>query len=181
MHRLFVAIDLTDPVKDQVSTLLSGVPGAKWVRRPQLHLTLRFIGEVETALFHAIDEALGSVESRAFDMRLDGVGRFPTTGAPRVLWVGAQEQPALNRLYEQIGAALETVTIKPDDRPFSAHITLARLKTPPPRDVVDQYLMKHTSFQSESFPVREFILYSSVLAREGPTYTVESRYKLTNV
>jgi 2'-5' RNA ligase len=166
MHRLFVAIDVPDSVKSGLGAALRRARRER-VKRPQLHLTLRFIGEVDTAQFKAIGEALRGVESGAFDMALNGVGRFPPKGAPRVLWVGVQERPALSRLYGQIEAALGTVGVKPDDRSFSAHITLARLRTPPPRVVVDQYLSKHRSFQSETVPVREFILYSSVLAPAG--------------
>jgi 2'-5' RNA ligase len=178
-HRLFVAIDLPNAIKDHLAPLLKGISGAKWVSRPQLHLTLRFIGEVETPRFQAIARALESVQSSSFETRLNGVGRFPPKGPPRVLWVGMDEHPTMMDLQQQIEKTLVQLDLAPEDRPFSAHITLARLKTPPPRDVTDGYLAKHSSFQTPTFPVSQFVLYSSVLSRQGPSYHVEQTYRLS--
>lgn len=178
MHRLFVAIDLPEAVKDQLTPLLSGVPGAKWVSRPQLHLTLKFIGEVETPQFNTVADTLRGIQAADFEMALNGVGRFPPKGAPRVLWVGVTEHPTLMQLQQQIESTLVKLDIPPEDRAFSAHITLARCKTPPPRDAMDAFLTKHRAFKIQPFPVSEFILFSSVLAPQGPTYRRERVYRL---
>ena len=180
-HRLFTAIELPDSVKDQLAPLLSGLPGAKWVKRPQLHLTLRFIGEVETPKFKAIGDTLREVQAQAFEMRLQGVGRFPPKGASRVLWVGVDETPPLLALFQQIEGALAKLGYSPEDRPFSAHITLARFKEPPNRDDTDSYLNKHKLFQTEVIPVREFILFSSLLSPQGPSYKAERTYPLESL
>jgi 2'-5' RNA ligase len=177
-HRLFTAIDLPASVKDQLTLLLSGLPGAKWVKRPQLHLTLRFIGEVETPKFKAIGDTLREVQAQAFEMRLNGVGRFPAKGTPRVLWVGVDETPPLLTLYQQIEGALAKLDYPPEERPFSAHITLARFKEPPNRDHVERYLTKHQAFQTEVIAVHEFVLFSSLLSPQGPSYKVERVYAL---
>src|SRR5262245_22412701 len=118
-HRLFTAIDLPDSVKDQLVPLLKGLSGAKWVKRPQLHLTLRFIGEVETPKFKAIGEVLGEVQAQAFEMRLQGVGHFPPKGVPRVLWVGVDDSPSLLTLFQNIEDALAKLDFPPEERPFS--------------------------------------------------------------
>jgi len=125
MHRLFVAIDLPDEVKNALGTLCSGLAGAKWVKREQMHLTLRFIGDVDDERFEAIKSELGSVKSAPFEMHLEGVGQFPVKGKPRVLWVGVKAHPALAELYGKVNNTLNGLDLPPEDYPFSPHITLA--------------------------------------------------------
>jgi 2'-5' RNA ligase len=177
--RLFVAIDFPDDIKDRLVALQDGVPGARWVRRPQMHLTLRFIGEVNDARGKEIRSALATVESESFTLTLRGVGQFPKRGQPRVLWVGVDDSPALIALYEKVERALESIGVEPDDRPFSVHITLARLKKPPPRQTVETFMDNNRRFQTDTIPVSEFILYSSLLSPQGPTYTREGVYPLS--
>jgi RNA 2',3'-cyclic 3'-phosphodiesterase len=179
VHRLFIAVDLPAPVKDQLSALCVGVPGAKWVGRSQLHLTLRFIGEVDTSRRDAIKTALAAIKSAPFTMTLQGTGRFPPRGAARVLWVGVRVPPPLTHLYDQVERTLVSLGLPPEDRGFSPHITVARLKTPPHPETIERYLGKHKSFQTDPIAVDSFILYSSVLAPQGPTYTPEGVYKLS--
>ncbi|GIL13053.1 MAG: RNA 2',3'-cyclic phosphodiesterase [Chloroflexota bacterium] len=178
MPRLFVAIDLPETVKDALGELCRGIPGAKWVSREQMHLTLRFIGEVDAPRFEAIRSGLGHLQAAPFELALKGVGQFPPRGAPRVLWVGLAAPPALAALQQRVESALVGLGIEPEDRPFSPHITLARLKTPPPPLLVGQFLNKHAAFQSESIPVSAFILYSSQLRPTGPVYRQEAVYNL---
>jgi 2'-5' RNA ligase len=178
LHRLFIAIDLPDAIKDQLRALCIGVPGAKWVKREQLHLTVRFIGEVETAKFQEIKSALKSVQGEPFRMAVQGMGQFPPKRAARVLWVGLDAPPALHQLHEAIEGALGRAGIAPEDRPFAAHITLGRLKTPAPLQTVQSYLARHANLQSEAIPVERFTLYSSVLSPHGPTYRPEGIYPL---
>ncbi|MCB9454247.1 MAG: RNA 2',3'-cyclic phosphodiesterase, partial [Anaerolineaceae bacterium] len=171
--RLFVAIDLPDAVKDQLDGLCAGVSGAKWVKREQMHLTLRFIGEVDAHQFKTIQSALGDIRCTPFEIALKGVGQFPPKGRPRVLWAGITAPRTLQQLVGSVEAALRETGIPPEERPFSPHITLARLKTPPPQEAVSQYFRRHGGFQTAGIPVTQFVLMSSVLARTGATYTVE--------
>ena len=128
MPRLFVAIDPSAPVRDALARLSHGVPGAKWVAPEQFHLTLRFIGAVEGALYDEIVEALGDVEAPAFRLAFVGVGHFPPRGAPRVLWAGVNDGAAPGRLHDRIEARLRQLGVAPDRRGFAPHVTLARLK-----------------------------------------------------
>jgi 2'-5' RNA ligase len=178
MPRLFVAIDLPDTIKDQLGTLCGGLPGTKWVKRDQLHLTLRFIGEMSDEKFRVIKDRLNSIKAAPFSMAMQGVGQFPPRRAARVLWVGVDAPPTLSELQQQVETTLTKLGCPPDERPFSAHITLARLKTPPPPSAVEDYLARYGAFQSEPFPISHFVLYSSVLAPEGPTYCPEAVYRL---
>ena len=176
--RLFVAIDLPENIKDQLDDLCAGVSGARWVSREQMHLTLRFIGEVETRQFEAIQTVLAGIRCASFEMALKGVGQFPPKGKPRVLWAGITAPRPLHQLAGKVEAALRQAGIPPEDRPFSPHITLARLKTPPPPEAVSQYFRRYAAFQTGSLTVERFRLMSSVLARTGATYKVEGEYQL---
>ncbi|HEB50303.1 MAG TPA: RNA 2',3'-cyclic phosphodiesterase [Desulfobulbus sp.] len=177
--RLFVAIDLPAGIREQLAVMSCGLPGARWVGSEHLHLTLRFIGEVDGILFQAIREALARVRGDPFAMQLDGVGYFPPRKKPRVVWVGIRENPDLGRLRNRIESSLVRIGLAPERRKFSPHITLARLnRTPASR--VGRYLEDHALFRSPEFRVERFRLYSSVLGRNGATHTVEQEYLLSS-
>jgi 2'-5' RNA ligase len=178
MPRLFVAVDLPDVVKDQLDKLCEGIAGAKWVKRDQMHLTLRFIGEVDEAQAEAIKAALSVVQIAPFSMTLEGVGHFPPTGKPRVLWVGIKAPASLMQLQRQTENALVNLKLPPEDHSFSPHITLARFKMPPAPEAMRQYLARHAAFNTESIAVESFVLYSSLLTPQGATYRREAVYPL---
>ncbi len=178
--RLFTAIDLPEQVKNALTVLCSGVPGAKWVKREQMHLTLRFIGDVDEEQFTAIRDVLGGIKIAPFEIALEKVGQFPPKGAPRVLWVGIKAPDTLATLYRQIESALTNLGLEPESRPYSPHITLARFKTSPPSDAVRTFHNRHIHFQTASIPVDSFILYSSTLTPGGSIYNREAIYQLKN-
>src|SRR5436190_24207034 len=105
MLRLFVGIGFPPELKLRLSLLCSGVPGAKWVDPGNLHLTLRFIGEVGEDVAADIDEALARVRARPFTIQLAGTGVFGG-GKPRTLWAGIERQPGLGALHDKIEQAL---------------------------------------------------------------------------
>jgi 2'-5' RNA ligase len=179
LTRLFTAIDLPRTVHDSLLPLCTGVPGARWARREQMHLTLRFIGEVDTAQFASIRAALQRVRVSPFSIALKGVGQFPPRGVPRVLWVGVQAEPGLAQLYAQIQAALKPVGVEAETRPYAPHITLARLKNAPQPESVRQFLAQHSGYASSAIAVDAFTLYSSILAPGGAAYHVEGHYRLS--
>lgn len=179
MPRLFVAIDLPDPVKDDLTELCYGLRGVRWVKRDQLHLTLRFIGDVEDDLVDTLSDALAQVRAVPFTFQLQGVGQFPSRGAPRIIWAGVKAPPDLQRLQRQIESLLQPLGIEPEDRPFSPHITLARLKEAPAPESLRQFFERNIHFRTTAIPINRFVLYSSLLAPEGPTYTVEGQFALT--
>lgn len=175
--RLFVAIDLPDPVKEQLARLCCGLPGARWVDPQQMHLTLRFIGEVDGGLFRDIRDNLGRVRRDRFSLRLENVGFFPPRGKPRVVWVGLQKSEPLLQLRNRIESNLVALGLEGEKRKFAPHITLARLKdTPPPK--VGRFLENNGLFHSIPFPVESFHLYSSLLGRKGAIHTIECTYPL---
>lgn len=177
MPRLFIAVDLPETIKENLESMSFGIPGAKWVRPEQLHLTVRFIGEVDGALFHDIKNILAEVSAASFSLQLKGVGYFPPRGAPRVLWVGLEKSEPLLLLRKKIDLRLLRVGVEPEGRKFSAHITLARLKNSPVQKIAN-FLSGNGLFSQEPFQVEDFKLYSSILSPKGAYHKVERIYPL---
>lgn len=177
MIRLFVAIELPGELKERLFAMGGGVPGAKWVEPENLHLTLRFIGEVGEGRLGDIDAALGAVHSPAFDLTLADTGHFSSRRASRVLWVGVEKNEALSRLQARVEAACVGAGIEPEGRKYSAHITLARLNKAP-SSKVSAFLGANALFKAPPFRVTDFILFSSFLARGGAIHREEATYRL---
>ena len=177
MYRLFVAIELPEWVKAELSGLSFGLPGAHWVPDDQLHLTLRFIGEVDKIQFEEIAQALTEVQLDPFDLALEGVGTFPPRGTPTVLWVGLEKSEPLGQLRRRVESALQQAGVQPEGRKFSPHITLARLKNAP-MNRLGEFLTGHALFKLAPFDVEEFHLFSSQLTSKGAIHTLEATYSL---
>jgi len=177
MPRLFVAIDFPEAVRARLATLAGGVPGARWVPAEQLHLTLRFIGEVDRGRLDDIAEALAAIDARGFAVRVKGVGHFPPRGAPRVLWAGIEDGAGPARLHGKIEAALARLGVARDRRKFFPHVTLARLRGAPLGRVRD-FLALHAGFASEPVAISAFHLYSSLLGTGGAVHRIEASYAL---
>jgi 2'-5' RNA ligase len=178
MPRLFIAVDLPEKIKENLKSMAFGIPGAKWVSPEQLHLTVRFIGEVDGALFSDIKNILDEINSAAFSLQLKGVGYFPPRGAPRVLWIGLEKSEPLQLLKKKIDTKLLRVGVEPEGRKFSPHITIARLKKSPVHKIAN-FLSGNGLFSQEPFQVEDFKLYSSILSPKGAYHKVERIYPLT--
>lgn len=176
MIRLFAAIDLPENVLNSLARLQTGVPGARWQTREQLHLTLRFIGEVDERDAAAIDEMLAGIEAPRFTLELKAVGQFGGKN-PRALWAGVAPSEPLLFLQRKIESVLQRLGAPPDERKFIPHVTLARLRNTPPGAVMD-FLTDHGLYASGPFEVRAFTLFSSHLSPNGSIYTPERLYPL---
>ena len=161
--RLFVAIPLPDAVRHDLARLCAGVPGARWTPAENLHLTLRFIGDVDGGRYHDVAAALGAVDGAAFDLQLTAVGRFGDRRRARVLWAGVRPSAALINLQAKIERAVRRAGFAVEPRKFHAHVTLARLLGAP-AGRVERYLIDHDAYQSRRFPVADFVLFQSFLA-----------------
>ncbi len=177
MPRLFVAIDLPERIKDDITATYMALPGARWVPEDQLHLTLRFIGEVPGDAAERVRNALRPVAGPSFTLSLKGIGFFPPRKDPHILWVGIVENEEIIRLQARIERAIIAAGIDPDNRKFHPHITVARLKGTPPQKVA-VYVTHHSLFATESFAVSSFLLYSSTLGKEGAHHVKEATYAL---
>lgn len=177
MPRLFIAVDLPETIRKNLVAMSFGIPGAKWVSPEQLHLTVRFIGDVDGALFRDIKNILDEVNFTLFSLQLKGVGYFPPRGAPRVLWIGLEKSEPLQLLRKKIDSRLLQVRVEPEGRKFSPHITLARLKNSPVQKIAN-FLSGNGLFSQEPFMVEDFKLYSSILSSKGAYHRVERIYPL---
>lgn len=177
MTRLFVAIEFPERVRERLAGLAGGVPGARWVEPENMHLTLRFIGEVEGGALPDVDAALSAVRAPGFDLVLDGVGQFGQGRKARVLWAGVARNEALAHLNQKVESALVRAGLPPEERRFSPHVTLARLKEPQPERVA-RFVEERAAFRSEPIPVRGFTLFESRLGGGGPVYVPLGEYGL---
>lgn len=173
MLRLFVGIDLPPELKLQVSLLTAGVLGAKWVDPGNYHVTVRFIGEVGEGEAADIDEALARIRVPRFDLTLATIGHF----GRRMLWVGIERSPALQRLHEKIESALSRLGYAPEERRFTPHVTLARL-TGTTEGRLQAYLSDHALFRAAPFTVESFSLVASYLTKSGAIYEDQADYPL---
>ena len=174
--RLFVALALPDLIAEALALLQGGVPGANWQTREQLHLTLRFIGEVDGRDAAAVDDALSLIEAPKFSLALKGVGEFGGK-TPHALWAGVRDKEPVAFLQRKIEAALQRAGLPAEQRKFVPHVTLARLRGSPRGRVMD-FLTDHALYASAPCDVDGFILYSSVLTPNGSLYRAERAYRL---
>ena len=178
MPRLFVALEIPNEIQDSLAPLMRGLGDARWMSDVQVHLTLRFIGELDNRGANDVADALSLVPGTPFDLRLKGIGHFPPKGEPKVVWAGVEHQPQLNVLKRQIDRALLQAGIDRDPQKYTPHVTLARLRRPPTQAGLATYLMRHSLFLSPPFPVSGFKLFSSWLDGQGADYQVEASYDL---
>ena len=179
--RLFAAVPIPEPARGQILHLLGelreGNWPVRWVHDENLHMTLKFFGEVAAERLDVIIEALSFAGSGAgaLSLRLGPLGAFPTRSRPRILWVGIEAPPALELLQDRIERGSEAIGFPPEGTPFQPHVTLGRVREGqrlPSRGLDDHA----DSFELVPFVAQELVLYESVLTTSGPRY--ESRLTL---
>ncbi|MEA3015091.1 MAG: 2,3-cyclic 3-phosphodiesterase [Sphingomonadales bacterium] len=176
MHRLFVAIRPPSAIRKLLLGAMGGVSGARWQSEDQLHLTLRFIGEVDRHRAGDIHAALGAVHQPPFELALNGIGAFERRGLAETVWAGVAPHAPLRALHKKVDAALARVGIAPDERAYLPHITLARLKRS--SGPVGNLLESAGGLGSPAFAVDHFALFESDLTAEAAVYSTVERYSL---
>lgn len=176
MHRLFIAIRPPEPVLDLLIDAMDESPDLRWQDEEQLHLTLRFIGEVDRPMADDLAHALCHVRAPAFELKIAGVGRFErrTNGT---LWAGVMPKAPVAMLAAKIERVCQETGFEPERRAFHPHITLARWKGRRTREVQD-FLERRRDFASNPFEVAQFILFESRLSRHGAHYEEVASYAL---
>lgn len=175
--RCFVAIDIPETVKAEIAGLQGDLrqfrARVSWARSEGLHLTLKFLGDVESGLIpdvvSALDAAVSS--SKAFTVSAEGVGCFPNSRRPRVMWVGLDGGDALRAVQEAVETALEPLGFERETRKFNPHLTLGRVKSAQGIDDVVRR-MEQLGFIKREFPATEIRLMQSDLQPTGAVYTV---------
>jgi 2'-5' RNA ligase len=176
MLRLFVGIEFPPELKLRLSLLETPLPGTRWIDLGNLHLTLRFIGEITEDIAADVDEALERLEARRFSLQLAGTGVFGGN-KPHTLWVGVERDPDLVVLHDKIERALVRAGLAPEPRRFAPHVTLARLRDPP-LDLLGHFLAAHALFRADPLPVDHFSLIASFPTKAGSVYEDQADYKL---
>ncbi len=175
--RTFIAVDLPQEIKMDIDRMIAGLrrdnSGIRWVKAANLHLTLRFLGDIPEQSVPSLAESLKDNLSGfgPFDLVLSGMGGFPNLRKPRVIWIGASD--GTDRLIDLAGK-VETGCIKSGfgrgDKKFSSHMTIGRVKFPKGLDPLLDKIEK-TDFESSKFTVNEIFVVKSDLSPAGPKYT----------
>jgi RNA 2',3'-cyclic 3'-phosphodiesterase len=186
--RLFVALEIPSAVRDNFAAFLSemralteklGERRVRWVRPENLHVTLKFIGEVAEAKLAAIRTALSTVPSVApIDARFRGLGFFPNENRPTVLWAGLDASPHFSTSAGDIDSALTTLGIAGEKRAFVPHLTLARFAAPLLHEKLRAAVQKNRERAFGSFQASEFQLIESRLKPSGAEYTSLASFPL---
>ena len=176
MHRLFVAVRPPEPIRDLLIDAMDNSPDFRWQDDGQLHLTLRFIGEVDRHVATDLSDALGRVRAAKFALRIKGVGSFDQR-ASGALWAGVEPKEPIAALAAKVERVCQHIGLEPERRAFHPHITLARWRGRRTRELAD-YLDRRRGLVSEPFDVDRFVLFESRLSRHGAYYEEVASYPL---
>ena len=177
MHRLFVAIRPPEDIRELLLDAMDDGGDFRWQDDEQLHLTLRFVGEVERPVADDLAAELGRVHSPRFELRVAGTGRFEQRSSG-VLWAGVEPRSPVAALAAKVERACVAVGLEPERRAFHPHITLARWKGRRGHEVA-RFLDRTRGLTSQPFEVRDFILFESRLSRHGAHYEEVASYPLS--
>jgi 2'-5' RNA ligase len=177
MPRLFTGIEIPDDICEFLARLKSPLPGARWLEPANLHITLRFAGDIENHVARDFANELAAIEVPAFEIRLAGLGVFGGN-APRSLWAGVEAGPELETLARANERAARAAGLAPERRAFKPHVTVARLQHTRP-EAVAKFLEHSGAFRTEPFVVERFVLFSSKPQTGGGPYVVEDEFPLS--
>jgi 2'-5' RNA ligase len=183
--RSFIAIEIPSPLKARMEEIQRQLrrtdADVKWVRPEAIHLTLKFLGSIRQEDVERISQALAPVlaDGESFEVRVLGMGCFPNPRNPRVVWLGVdQGKDALASLQRAIEQKMAELSFPPEDRPFSPHLTLGRVRSPRGRAGLAQALEKHQGVEIGTFQAQEVILFRSELRPSGAVYTKLGEFPL---
>jgi RNA 2',3'-cyclic 3'-phosphodiesterase len=184
--RTFIGVEIGADIRARAvalqETLARTGAEVKWAAPETMHITLLFLGEVDDRELHSICRAVTAVAATepAFPLRVSGLGAFPTPRRPKILWAGITDgAEELKRLYDKLEARLiDLGSYRKEERGYTPHLTLGRVKSEADGFAVAKELPKHLAWDGGRTMVDEVLVYSSVLERDGPVYTVLGRGEL---
>ena len=182
--RTFIAIDIPDEIRRKIQDIIEALrPAAtnvSWSRAEGLHLTLKFLGEIPPAKVEAIKTSLAAVHLPApLALRVQGTGYFSNEHSPRVIWLGVEGGAELRELAARVEENLQPLGFPKEDRPFSAHLTLGRLRAPGRIAALQELLRQREPLELGSFTANEFFLYESKLSPGGSVYLKVARFEIS--
>lgn len=177
MPRLFVAIDLPEEQRRYLESIYIGLPAeTRWTPPEQLHLTMRFIGEVDDRLSLLIKTTLSAILFVPLSLQIKGLGCFPARRHPKILWAGVEKNLDLEQLQIMIENQLVQLGLTPEVRKFHPHFTIARLPPQIAPETIAAYLARNSQETYPPFRVNSLYLYSSLLTRYGALHQIEGTY-----
>lgn len=172
-HRLFLGIEMPASVQVRLAELYRDIPGARWQWPTDLHLTLRFLGQVPATLLPRIGEVMQDIDMQRFDLQLHGVGTF----GQRILWVGTTTDAPLQLFRQRLDTRLRPLGFETEPGDFVPHVTLARIHRSPGQ-AVEHFLNANANLRLPAWTVTHFCLFSSEPIAQGPVYRVVKRCAL---
>lgn len=176
MVRLFASLRPPRAVRDALIDAQGGVEGARWQDEEQLHLTLRFVGEIGPHTAEDLTDALSAVSAPGFTLALRGVGHFERRGRPHTLWAGVAPSAPLAALQRKVERACQAAGLDPEPRKFAPHVTLARLGGS--AGPIGDWLARNGALSAPAWPVASFRLYESRLGAGGSVYVPLAEWPL---
>lgn len=189
--RTFIAIELPKEIKEYLAGLQEQLKSAgadvKWVRPDNIHLTLKFLGEIDDKTIDIITKIMEDItkNKNTFYIRTGLIGAFPKINFPRVIWVGINEGDAETKeLSRDLEEKIAKIGIPKENKPFSSHITIGRMRSPANQEKLVQYLGNMASNfgkGNQQFAVTKITLFRSTLTPKGPVYETlkEASFKNT--
>ncbi|MAG50532.1 RNA 2',3'-cyclic phosphodiesterase [archaeon] len=175
--RVFIAIELPKEVRDYLYVVQKKIGGKeakiKWVSKKNIHLTLKFLGEITEERLDKLKEILKNIKFKSFKIKLSKIGVFPNENQIRVVWVGLKPEEKILELQRKIDESL--LELFPTDQKFISHLTLGRVKLIKQKN---EFIEKLNNFNVEemSFEINEFKLIKSKLTKDGPSYEIIEKY-----
>jgi 2'-5' RNA ligase len=179
MPRLFVAVDLPAAVRVALARIQPHPsPGIRLVEPGQMHLTLHYIGDVDQERAARMAEALTAVSAPRFSLAFEKIGQLPSAAGATTLVAAVRESRELRELHAAVAGALAAEGFRPEARPYTPHVSLARCEPQVPAGVVSEFLARHRGVTLPEVAVTSFGLYSSVLVADVPLYRRERAFPL---
>ena len=176
MPRLFTGLEIPEDLAQRLSLLRGGLAGARWIDAENYHVTLRFIGDIDDRTADEIADAMARVRRREFDLQFSGLDSFGTA-KPHSIVARIAPSRALSELQAEQERIIQRIGLPPEGRKYTPHVTLARLRNTPHRDVAD-YLALRGGLVAAGLHVARFVLFSSKASTGGGPYVVEQTYPL---
>lgn len=175
--RAFIAIELPskiiDGLKDIQDELKNGNNKIAWVKPENIHLTIKFLGDIDVDKIDSIAVLLetAAAKNRSFDVSVKGAGAFPTLDNPRVVWVGVEDDKNLSRIYEELENGLLAIGFEKENRPFKPHLTVGRVKFLKDKKGFKERIEKYKDINLGHFAANSLCLFKSNLTPNGAVYT----------
>ena len=179
--RVFIAIEIPEKIKKEIAEQTAAMRrisdrSVRWVPAENLHLTIRFLGEIPPAKLDQLTQALEteSGQHRPFEINVEGLGAFPNPHRPRVIWIGVETGPQLDSLAQRIETTVRNLGYPGEEKPFTAHLTIGRVRdgnSSAQAQSLQQALERTKIGRLGTFAVENIQLLRSDLQSGGPVYT----------